>query len=792
MAALPRISFGVIVLNGEPFTRYCLRSIYPFAHQIIVVEGAVRRAMGQARPDGHSRDGTLETLYDFKANEDPDGKLVLVTKDGPWEEKDAMSAAYATRATGDWLWQVDIDEFYRAGDMALVCELLADDSSLTGASFRQRSFFGSPGIISGSSYLLAGGDVFRRVFKWGPGYRYAEHRPPTVLDDRGLDVLTLRPLSPQTLEAMGVRLFHYSLLFPKQVREKTAYYAAWTDVPHCRELPRWYEEQYLRRRDPFNLFTVRDQPGWIEPYAGDHPAQVAAMLADVAAGRIAVAPYPETGLAALAHDPGYRRQIGILKQELRRRPDPGARNMSLADPFFQKRVLGRMTGLRGVLINQLDAYGGAARIARSLGQGLNAGPDDFTYFVWKKKLPDYWIATIGQEDKNRPAKAEAEARGLPDYHVASSFLLAETREWRQGQVVHCHNLHTGYCNPFAAAFWSVGKPLVWTLHDMQAFTGNCAHAFACPRWQKGCGDCPDLDVYPGLRADTTAELWRDKATAGQVLDAHIVVPSQWLRARVEQSFLSPLPVHVIENGIDTDVFAPSDRRAARQALGLPPDALVLSFCAHGGLANAWKGGEHLLAALAPLAARHPELLLLNIGGVHEDPALPIVNLPFSLDPAKLAQAYAASDIFAYPSLADTFGLVALEALCCGTPVVCFDAGALPEIVQHEENGLVTPTGDTEAFTQALARLILDRDLRERLAASAPSARERYDQKRMVSRYRDLYLAVIAERAARSISHRREIARRQRPGLATLAARLATVGNAVGARALDQASRNLAD
>ncbi|EHJ47350.1 glycosyl transferase group 1 [Solidesulfovibrio carbinoliphilus subsp. oakridgensis] len=790
MAALPRITFGVIVLNGEPFTRYCLRALYPFAHQIVVVEGAVGRAMGQARPDGHSRDGTLETLYDFKANEDPDGKLVVVTQDGPWEEKDAMSAAFAARATGDWLWQVDIDEFYRTRDMELVCSLLAGDPSITGAVFRQWSFFGSPGIVNGSSYLLAGGDAFRRLFRWGPGYRYAGHRPPTILDDRGLDVLSLRPLSAEALEAMDVRLFHYSLLFPKQVRDKTAYYAAWTEVPHCRDLPRWCEEQFLGRADPFNLFTVRDQPGWIESYTGDHPEQVAAMLGDIAAGRLAVEPYPADGLAALARDPGYRRRIGLLKGELLGRPDPAARNMRLGDPFFQKRVLGRVPGIRGVLVNQLDAYGGAARIALDLGRSLNAGPDDFTYFVWKKKLPDYWIETIGQEDKNRPAKAAAEAMGLPDYNVASTFLLAERRAFQEAQVVHCHNLHTGYCNPMSAAGWSVGKPLVWTLHDMQGLTGNCAHAFACPGWRTGCGDCPDLRVYPGLATDTTAELWRDKATAGQALDAHIAVPSEWLKRQVEESFLAHLPVHVIPNGIDTDTFAPRDRQAARRELGLPPGATILSFCAHGGLANSWKGGAHLVAALAALVERHPEVVLLNIGGTYEDAGLPIVNLPFSLDAARLATAYAASDVFAYPSLADTFGLVALEALCCGLPVVSFDAGALPEIVRDGENGLVTLTGDTEAFTRALSRLITDRDLRQTLAANAPSARDSYGLPAMVARYRDLYQHVMAERAARSPAARRDLARRQGPALATLAARLAAVGNTVGATALNQAARSL--
>jgi len=73
-----RITFGMIVLNGEPFVRYNLRALYPFANQIIVVEGASPAAVRVATPDGHSRDSTMETLRRFQAEEDPEGKVTVV------------------------------------------------------------------------------------------------------------------------------------------------------------------------------------------------------------------------------------------------------------------------------------------------------------------------------------------------------------------------------------------------------------------------------------------------------------------------------------------------------------------------------------------------------------------------------------------------------------------------------------------------------------------------------------------------------------------------------------------
>ena len=107
MSALPRISFGIIVFNGEPFTRYCLRALYPYAHEIIVVEGGHEGTAAVSTPDGHSTDGTLEAIQAFIAEEDPDHKVKLVTRDGFWPMTDelgrrrtAQSRAYAELATG--------------------------------------------------------------------------------------------------------------------------------------------------------------------------------------------------------------------------------------------------------------------------------------------------------------------------------------------------------------------------------------------------------------------------------------------------------------------------------------------------------------------------------------------------------------------------------------------------------------------------------------------------------------------------------------------------------------------
>lgn len=289
----PRVTFGVIVLNGEPFTRYCLRSLYPFAHQIVVVEGASPGAAGVARADGHSSDGTLEVLSSFKSKEDPEGKLIIVTAedeghpDGFWPgEKDEQSRAYARRATGDYLWQVDIDEFYRAGDMLIMLDRLAADPVIDMVSFKMLTFWGSLELVVDGWYLRRGADSRPRLFRWGEGYTYATHRPPTVCDHLGRDLRTLRSMEARDSSRLGVVAYHYSLLFPHQVAEKGEYNK---HSPHASRRSagwdEWMTSSYVTLARPYRVHNVYRYPSWLRRFKGDHPEEALRMMADIRAGR---------------------------------------------------------------------------------------------------------------------------------------------------------------------------------------------------------------------------------------------------------------------------------------------------------------------------------------------------------------------------------------------------------------------------------------------------------------------------------------------------------------------------
>ena len=291
MSRLPRITFGIIVLNGEPFTRYNLRSLYPFAHEIIVVEGAAPGAVNIATPDGHSTDGTLQILRDFKASEDVSNKVTIVTAEddghpnGFWPgEKDEQSQAYAKRATGDYLWQVDIDEFYKPEDILAIAGMLISDPSITQVNLRWVNFWGGfdyivDGLFLRKHYRALGGGV-PRLFRWAPGSEYTTHRPPTVLDPSGTDTRKGRWITGDKLARKGIYCYHYGSVFPGPVLQRMRYYSSQNWYGRDKFLS-WYDSSFVRVSRPFRVHHVMDELSWLTRFSGEHPPQIQQLIQDL-------------------------------------------------------------------------------------------------------------------------------------------------------------------------------------------------------------------------------------------------------------------------------------------------------------------------------------------------------------------------------------------------------------------------------------------------------------------------------------------------------------------------------
>jgi hypothetical protein len=286
-----KITFGIIVLNGEPLIEYQLKALYPYAHQIIVVEGASFQARDSAATDGHSIDSTLKIVRRFQGEGDPENKVTLVTAEddghaqGFWPgEKDEQSRAYARRATGNILWQVDVDEFYRSEDIEKIIHLLATRPEVRQINLRWKNFWGSVHYTVESfaverHYHELGGGV-PRIFRWGRDYFYKTHRPPTVIDAGG-DDLKEEMLPAGELEKLGICIYHYSTIFPGLVQAKTHYHERkrWTDAKE----KDWYASNFLRIRRPFRVHHLMRDISWLERFEGEHPPEILRMISDLKA-----------------------------------------------------------------------------------------------------------------------------------------------------------------------------------------------------------------------------------------------------------------------------------------------------------------------------------------------------------------------------------------------------------------------------------------------------------------------------------------------------------------------------
>ncbi|MCC8406078.1 MAG: glycosyltransferase family 4 protein [Rickettsia endosymbiont of Ecitomorpha arachnoides] len=279
--------------------------------------------------------------------------------------------------------------------------------------------------------------------------------------------------------------------------------------------------------------------------------------------------------------------------------------------------------------------------------------------------------------------------------------------FQEADLIHLHIIHSGYFSISDLSMITDLKPTIWTLHDPWAMTGHCIHPFECKRWMIGCGECPDLTIPFPLKKDNTKLLFDYKRQAYKNAKFELVVASKWMYDMVK---LSPLfeevSVHQIPFGLDLKFFSPDAAPKARKQFGISEDMLVICFRSDD---NPFKGLQHIIQALEKIETKQL-VCLLTLGSNYNllkkfENRFKIINLGWINNEETIRNALVASDIFLMPSIAESFGMMAVEALACSKPVIVFDKTALPEVVYAPEVGVSVPLNDSEALYQALQNLI---------------------------------------------------------------------------------------
>lgn len=417
--------------------------------------------------------------------------------------------------------------------------------------------------------------------------------------------------------------------------------------------------------------------------------------------------------------------------------------------------------MRIVHVSTEDITGGAARAAYRLHIGLQRLGHESSMYVINRRSKDQYVTAFDASMDwtsriRRRFRREQIARDFARYSASRppgfEIFSDDRSEYGADLVKHlppCDviNLHWVARYVDYESFFSVvpnRTPIVWRIADMNPITGGCHVDEGCGRFSSGCGSCPQLGSSQS--DDLSSQVWKRKQKAFQVVDPrrlHFVALNRWMASNLTQHpFLNRFPVTIIPNGIDTEVFAPRDRRFAREVLGLPQDAVILLFVADV-IQVRYKGFALLTEALSGLADQH-NLLLLSVGSKPVlNVQIPHKHLGYITDDRVMLLAYNAADLFVVPALYDNSPNTILEAMACGIPVVAFKTGGIPDMVRQDVTGLLAPRYDVMALKASIKDLIQHHDKRHDMGTKGREiALQEYALPLQTRRYAELYKSLL--------------------------------------------------
>jgi glycosyltransferase involved in cell wall biosynthesis len=373
--------------------------------------------------------------------------------------------------------------------------------------------------------------------------------------------------------------------------------------------------------------------------------------------------------------------------------------------------------LRVALINTFSQGGGAAIACQRLKKALAKQVDYslislnqssfFSKYQWLAKLGlEKWRLKSNLKDPSQKFYFDTNTYGFP---------IAEFSEIKKADILHLHWINQGFISlEELNKLFATKKPIVWTLHDMWAFTGGCHYSGSCGRYETGCGNCPLLNT--NSENDISREQLARKKELFDRYQPQIITCSNWLANCAKNSWaLQNCSIKVIPNPIDISIFQPSDKNALRTKLGLPLNKKLLLFSS-ARLDDPRKGVTYLIKSLNILNQKYPTLKdsleLVFMGALKE----PLPALPFKLHTTgfvsgdeNLAHYYAACDVFALPSVEDNLPNTVMEAIACGTPAVAFLNGGLEDLIEHKRNGYLAPLENCEDFAEGILYVLNHHD-----------------------------------------------------------------------------------
>lgn len=361
-----------------------------------------------------------------------------------------------------------------------------------------------------------------------------------------------------------------------------------------------------------------------------------------------------------------------------------------------------------VQINSVCGVGSTGRICAGIAEVARSNGHECIIAYGRSNAPEKYKDISYRIESNFGVKVHAlKSRLFGKTGTYSKRATKRFLKWLdeyKPDILHLHNLHGYYIN-VPMLFDYIKKRnihTIWTLHDCWTFTGHCAcfDLVNCDKWKAHCTNCVYKTKYPKSLVDDSKKMFDFKRNSFmRVEDLTIVTPSQWLDSMVKQSFLRNYGVCVIYNGIDLDLFKPVESNF-REQYGLQSKKIVL------GVAFQW-GKEKGLDVFVDISRRlsnNYQIVLVGINNkIKKELPENIISISRTNSQTELAQIYSAADVFVNPTRQEVLGMVNIEALACGTPVVTFNTGGSPETIDVS-CGIVVPKNDIQVLIEAICRV----------------------------------------------------------------------------------------
>ncbi len=337
--------------------------------------------------------------------------------------------------------------------------------------------------------------------------------------------------------------------------------------------------------------------------------------------------------------------------------------------------------------------------------------------------------------------------------------IAEHPLVQAADIIHLHWTNFGFLSlDSLEKLFALNKPIVWTMHDMWAFTGGCHHSGDCENYQIACGNCVQY-LKNSAENDLSNKVWQRKnailttrslsVAEGRGNDITIIACSEWLANRAgKSSLLKGFLVKAIPNPLDTELFSPQNKAEARQKLGLPTDKKLILFVA-AKVSVIWKGFSYFQAALEVLKSQklnYQDIELIILGESDEETNK---KLPFKYhalgrvnDVNKIVSIYSAADVFVTSSIQENLPNTIMEAMASGTPAVGFEVGGIPEMIENKKTGFLAKYKSAENLAEGMQWVLFEANHAELSKNARQKVLDNYSEKVVVEQYLEVYRIVL--------------------------------------------------